>query len=125
MCSLTMILGTILNASERIPDFVPLKLHFNPLSIFSCDNGEMISLLGRCDGLSDCGDLSDEQNCTNSTSMYFLHILLIRTLRPPHIPFHNCKTWVYMVYLYNIFSSRKAKGSHVELVVQQWSVVRP
>ena len=30
---------------------------------FLCDNEEVISVLGRCDGNRDCADLSDETGC--------------------------------------------------------------
>ena len=63
------ILDKIKNATERLQKFKPLKIDFNPLSMFLCDNGEIISLLGQCDGNPDCGDFSDERNCTNSTGM--------------------------------------------------------
>ena len=30
---------------------------------FSCDNGECIDIVERCDGVPECGDFSDEKNC--------------------------------------------------------------
>ena len=38
-----------------------------PLAMFVCDNGEIISLLGRCDNNQDCDDGTDERNCPDTT----------------------------------------------------------
>ena len=35
--------------------------------MFICRNQEVISLLGRCDKRQDCFDLSDEENCPDTT----------------------------------------------------------
>ena len=35
---------------------------------FLCDNNEVISVLGRCDGNEDCADQSDEAGCDVTTS---------------------------------------------------------
>lgn len=40
-------------------------------SIFVCDNGEMISLLGKCNNISECLDASDEINCPESEGIRF------------------------------------------------------
>ena len=40
-------------------------------SIFVCDNGEMISLLGKCNNISDCLDASDEINCPETAGIRF------------------------------------------------------
>ena len=34
-----------------------------PGSQFTCDNGECINIVNRCDGLAQCNDLSDEKGC--------------------------------------------------------------
>ena len=42
------------------------------LDVFVCRNSEIISLLGRCNNVSDCLDDSDEENCTDTTGTYVL-----------------------------------------------------
>ena len=41
---------------------------------FSCDNGECLPDIHKCDGHDDCGDNSDENNCSTN-SLSFLHKL--------------------------------------------------
>ena len=37
------------------------------LDVYRCSESEVISLLGSCDGVTDCFDHSDEENCTGIT----------------------------------------------------------
>ena len=44
-----------------------IKSNYYHMDVFLCLNGEVISLLGRCNNISDCGDASDEHNCTDTS----------------------------------------------------------
>ena len=37
------------------------------LDVYICRNGEVVSLLGRCNNATDCFDHSDEENCMDTT----------------------------------------------------------
>ena len=39
------------------------------LDVYRCRNGEVISILGRCNDVTDCFDHSDEENCRGTTGM--------------------------------------------------------
>ena len=38
-----------------------------PLSVFHCNNTELINMLGHCDKHADCADSTDEMDCPDTT----------------------------------------------------------
>ena len=40
--------------------------------LFKCNNGEFTKLVHKCNGLNDCGDISDEQDCGKRMCMIFI-----------------------------------------------------
>ena len=51
---------------------IPVSSEFRDSSVyFLCENDEVISVLGRCDGNRDCTDQSDETGCDDTSSGMF------------------------------------------------------
>ena len=50
-------------ADARLDEERGLLLTSCKIGQFSCDNGQCIDIVNRCDGVPHCDDLSDEKSC--------------------------------------------------------------
>ena len=67
------------NAEGEVPGIIgndtsPHLIMSDMSSYFPCTSGEIISILGRCDGRKDCFYGDDEMNCDDSGN-YLYHII--------------------------------------------------
>ena len=72
-------------ACTVIVSVLPLKSHyFQSMAIpaacsyyrFTCNNGNCVTLLDKCNEIDDCGDNSDEFGCGKYMYMYLYGVLL-------------------------------------------------
>ena len=54
-----------------------IAIEVNDAILYRCNSGEWISVLARCNGIPECVDSSDEQNCQNQEIGYVLTLMLV------------------------------------------------